>query len=415
MTLPASGTLSLSQIQTEMGGSNPISLSEYYRDGGIVRSTLPDGSASINTSVPTSGAISMSNFYGGRGVFVASFSITSNYGGFDLGTVLTNSYGWNGVMPVLVTVTVNSGITVYGISSGTTAFSIGSFPAGSLINVYNNGIIAGAGGYAGSSGGAGGPGGAGLSISTRTNIYNNGAIIGGGGGGGGGGYRTGSTTAAAGGAGGAAAAAIYQYADITLTNTGTNGNALIAGGGGGGGGGAAMINDAATYEAGGGGSGGRSGTQLLPALGGASGGTVSRYNGYSLNNDAEAGRAGPTTGPGRTLFQSIGNDNLGTLPYYYGRGGSVNEIGPPYYNFNWTVRAGVGNYGGGIYDDNSGNIWAIAGYPGLQGSGNPYNTTNYTPGAGGAGGDAIVQVSGTLSWTSGTPAGVVYGNYPGRV
>jgi len=415
MTLPASGALSLSQIQTEMGGSNPISLSEYYRNGGIVRSTYPDGTGSINSNVPTSGAISMSNFYNGQGVFVASFAILSNYGDFNLGTVLTNSYGWNGVTPVLCSVTVNPNITVYG-STGATAFTIGSFPAGSLINVYNDGIIAGGGGYGAALGGAGGPGAAAMSISTRTNIYNNGAIIGGGGGGGGGGYRTGYYTAAAGGDGGPAAAAIYQYANITITNTGTNGNALIAGGGGGGGGGAARISDSATFETGGGGSGGRSGTQISPAFGGASTSYYTRYIGYTLYNEPESGRYGPTTGPGRTLFQSIGNDNLGPFgsgtPYYFGRGGSVNELVPPYSGYD-DVTAGSGNYGGGIYDDGSGNIWAVAGYPGLTGSSNNYAGNNpYTPGAGGAAGAAIVQVSGTLSWAGGTPAGVVYGAYP---
>ena len=42
MTLPASGTLSFSQIQTEFGGSNPISLSEYYKNGSNVPSTVPE-------------------------------------------------------------------------------------------------------------------------------------------------------------------------------------------------------------------------------------------------------------------------------------------------------------------------------------------------------------------------------------
>ena len=410
---PAS--ISLSQIQTEFGGSNPISLSEYYRGGGIVRSTLPDGSANINTNVPTSGLITMSNFYGGQGVFV--FTYTENVYNYST-FILTDSLyaaGWDGVKPVLATITIGSGITFYGLTGGT-AFTIGTLPAGSLVEVYNNGIIAGGGGYGAALGGAGGPGAAAMSISARTNIYNNGAIIGGGGGGGGGGYRTGSYTAAAGGAGGPAAAAIYQYANITITNTGTNGNALIAGGGGGGGGGAARISDGSTFETGGGGSGGRSGTQISPAFGGASSLYYTRYNGYTLYNEPESGRNGPTTGPGRTLFQSIGNDNLGPFgsgtPYYFGRGGSVNELVPPYSGYD-AVTAGSGNYGGGIYDDGSGNIWAVAGYPGLTGSSNNYAGNNpYTPGAGGAAGAAIVQVSGTLSWAGGTPAGVVYGAYP---
>jgi hypothetical protein len=49
MALQTSGAISLANIQTEFGGSNPISLSEYY------------GAAS---GIPASGAISVSSFYG---------------------------------------------------------------------------------------------------------------------------------------------------------------------------------------------------------------------------------------------------------------------------------------------------------------------------------------------------------------
>jgi hypothetical protein len=49
MTLQASGAIKLSEIQTEFGGTNPISLSEYY------------GAAS---GVPASGVISITDFYG---------------------------------------------------------------------------------------------------------------------------------------------------------------------------------------------------------------------------------------------------------------------------------------------------------------------------------------------------------------
>ena len=62
MTLPSSGTLSLSQIQTEFTGSNPISMSEYYKSGnnGYVPATVPEtvtasslgGSNSANRRYP---------------------------------------------------------------------------------------------------------------------------------------------------------------------------------------------------------------------------------------------------------------------------------------------------------------------------------------------------------------------------
>ena len=66
MTLQSSGAISFSQIQSEFGGSSPISISEYYRNGSYVQGTysFKGGSYAINTSIPTSGTISLSNFYG---------------------------------------------------------------------------------------------------------------------------------------------------------------------------------------------------------------------------------------------------------------------------------------------------------------------------------------------------------------
>lgn len=66
MALPTSGPLSLANIQAEFGGSNPISLSEYYAGGGLV----PSGTSGTNGPVPSSGTISISNFYGTSNVTV---------------------------------------------------------------------------------------------------------------------------------------------------------------------------------------------------------------------------------------------------------------------------------------------------------------------------------------------------------
>lgn len=60
MALPSSGPLSLQNIQTEFGGTNPISLNEYYAGGGLV----PAGTSGTYGPVPSSGAISIRNFYG---------------------------------------------------------------------------------------------------------------------------------------------------------------------------------------------------------------------------------------------------------------------------------------------------------------------------------------------------------------
>jgi hypothetical protein len=60
MPLPSSGPLSLNDIQTEFGGTNPISLSEYYAGG----ANVPAGTTGTFGAVPSSGAISIRNFYG---------------------------------------------------------------------------------------------------------------------------------------------------------------------------------------------------------------------------------------------------------------------------------------------------------------------------------------------------------------
>lgn len=67
MTLQSSGAISLSQVQTEFGGSNPVSMSEYYAGGTYV----PSGTSGVNGSVPTSGTIAMSKFYGTSSVLVS--------------------------------------------------------------------------------------------------------------------------------------------------------------------------------------------------------------------------------------------------------------------------------------------------------------------------------------------------------
>jgi len=69
MAIPSSGPLTLSDIQTEFGGSNPISLSEYYAGGSYV----PAGTTGTYGAVPSSGEISIRNFYG-----TSAFSLAFN-------------------------------------------------------------------------------------------------------------------------------------------------------------------------------------------------------------------------------------------------------------------------------------------------------------------------------------------------
>ena len=83
MALQATGEISFSDLQAEFGGSNPISLSEYYR-GGLYTSDN-------NASVPTSGAIQMDDFYGTvKGIYVTYELIGAGGGGGGGLTTNTN-------------------------------------------------------------------------------------------------------------------------------------------------------------------------------------------------------------------------------------------------------------------------------------------------------------------------------------
>jgi len=59
MAIASTGSISMSTIQTEFGGSNPISMSEYYRSN-----TYENNVSGNNTGVPQSGEIKLSQFRG---------------------------------------------------------------------------------------------------------------------------------------------------------------------------------------------------------------------------------------------------------------------------------------------------------------------------------------------------------------
>ena len=60
MPVTSSGAISLEDVQTEFGGSNPIGIEEYYRGGSAV------DNITANAAVPTSGQIQLDDFYGTR-------------------------------------------------------------------------------------------------------------------------------------------------------------------------------------------------------------------------------------------------------------------------------------------------------------------------------------------------------------
>ena len=140
MALPSSGPLTLADIQTEFGGSNPISLNEYYAGGGRV----PAGTSGTYGAVPTSGTISIRNFYG-----------TSNVQAYMVVTTSGASVSTSG----------NYKIATFTGSGTLTVASLGADPTEGSTLQYLVVAGGGAGGQGvGSSTGIAGGGGAGLSV-----------------------------------------------------------------------------------------------------------------------------------------------------------------------------------------------------------------------------------------------------------
>lgn len=79
--LQTSGTISIDDLATELGGSSPNSLEDYYRNG----SNTP--SNSVNSGVPTSGQINLEDFYGADGTEI----ITANASKTEFGVNATAS------------------------------------------------------------------------------------------------------------------------------------------------------------------------------------------------------------------------------------------------------------------------------------------------------------------------------------
>ena len=192
MTLQSSGPINFSEIQTEFTGSNPIALSEYYEEpNGLVTEN--------NTTVPQSGTISMSNFYGTTRGIIATVA-NGTYSNFNPGDYFGTAWGQN----TPKTLIVSSGVTINGGFIVNSASNLYGATFQGTLTVRNYGLIRGLAGTPGSA-----PnfiptaGGNAITVShgsVRIENYTGGKIYGGGGGGGRGG------SGGAGGAGGAGSA-----------------------------------------------------------------------------------------------------------------------------------------------------------------------------------------------------------------
>jgi hypothetical protein len=115
MVLPSSGPISLGQIQTEFGGSNPISISEYYNGGPYIVTGTPNGEndTAIAPNVPSSGPIKFSDFYGAAKLFDVTFSMSrsadnQNYFYFNSAVgIVTATLGFNGSGAITLKVVKN--------------------------------------------------------------------------------------------------------------------------------------------------------------------------------------------------------------------------------------------------------------------------------------------------------------------
>lgn len=172
MTLPASGLISLSQVNTELTLTSTALI------------TLNDAAVRTLFAKP-SGLISMSDGHG-KSAVAPSFNYNptiSSQQNFNLraGAVAA---GWNQTSPLICTVTMTGGGTFGSSSTGAYAFDTGtSFPVGSTLA-----LVVGSGAYlVGCGGSAGGAGGPALRAQYPITVTNNG-VIGGGGGSGGQGY-----------------------------------------------------------------------------------------------------------------------------------------------------------------------------------------------------------------------------------
>ena len=129
MALPGSGAISLSQLQTEFGGTNPISLSEYYRNGAYTTSN--------NTGVPISGTISLSQFYGAT----AADYVPAAIAWADFSSTTDDLSGSNAVSSSVQTLSgINQTITLNLYTTNWSCTQSGG-SASSTISVYVNNVF----------------------------------------------------------------------------------------------------------------------------------------------------------------------------------------------------------------------------------------------------------------------------------
>lgn len=359
MALPASGPLSIQQINAEFGRGNNLNAyrgTTWYTDAG--------GSGTFST-----GALSISDFYGKRATSpLFSATIYSHYDQLNLRSwALSN--GWNGSSAAQITLA--SGYYLYSSNTAGASLTIdGSWPGG--LTFINNGYIMGMGGHGGgvrqntvtdySSYYEQSDGGPAISLGVSCTIQNN-AYIGGGGGGGGGGiwqsasYIYGSASTCGGGGAGGGVGGNYINGTVVYGIGG-------AGGGLGGAGGDGYASATAllymTYPNGGGGGG-----RIMPSS--RTGSPNAVYNGG--NATAGYGAEAAVTGGSQSIAAATATTGTAGASRVGGYGGTGGGSGAALAQLGTYNAAATAGGGGGGWGASGGSARAIstsatAGYSG---------------------------------------------------
>lgn len=160
MAIKTSGSISIQDIVNEFGGTAPHALNEYYKGGALV----PISNANVN--VPTSGAISLENFYGASRNIIISYSMYGGGGGGGNGFADGSGSGRapSGKITGIMTkasydalISANGGSLPSVIPAGNFLASAAGGLGGNIAS--NNGTVNGTAGAASDfgAGGAGGP------------------------------------------------------------------------------------------------------------------------------------------------------------------------------------------------------------------------------------------------------------------
>lgn len=356
MALPASGQISMSEVNVELGYSSTAQIS------------LNDSAVRTLFGI-SSGAISLNDGHGKSNAFLAT--ISSNQQQLNLRTwALAN--GWNGSSAA--TITVGSGVYIWSDSTSVAGLTIdGSWPGG--ITLVNNGFIMGKGGSGGGVNSSGSTvpatdGGVAMYLGTNITINSSVSYIGGGGGGGGSARYNSPSNDGSGGGGGAGGGS--GGPSNNTTNPEHNPALQVGGSGGsvgsvGSNGGPTYAKSQTTYLSGAGGG------RVFPGVGG---------SGAPASTSAIGGTSGGGGGGGRGCPGATTGGN----------GGSAGVAGE-----GAVHTAGAGSSGGG-----GGGGWGANGGSGAGTAG----LTIIPPGTGGK---AISLNGYAVTWVGGFPSSYVFG------